>query len=151
MWQQTHRADALFAIRDTLTIKRIADTLRALAVSVPAGRDRRLPDHVDGLLFAARGDHANAVRSFGNAMLSRNLGFTRTNLMLARSLLAMGRGAEAIAPLEAALRGSLEVNNYYVTHTELHAELSRAWKLLRQPDKARPHDEWLAMAAANRN
>jgi serine/threonine protein kinase len=151
MWHQTHRADALAAMGDTATVRHIADTLRVLAATVPAGRDRKLWSHVQGLLLAARGEHQEAVRSFTAAMHSSNLGFTRTNLVLARSLIALGRAQEAIAPLEAALRGSLEVNNYYVTHTELHAELSRAWKMLRQPDKARPHDEWLVMAAANRN
>jgi serine/threonine protein kinase/tetratricopeptide (TPR) repeat protein len=148
IWHQTHRADALSVAGDTVELAAIADTLRALVPFSGNGRDARLADHVDGLLLAARGDDEAAVEAFRRAVYSWNRGYTRTNLELARALLRLGRGAEAVAALQPALRGSLEVNNSYVTHTALHRVLAEAWRQAGSPDSAAAHDAWVARALA---
>jgi hypothetical protein len=65
---------------------------------------------------------------------------------MARSLLALGRPREAAAILQPALRGVLEASNLYVTHTELHALLGRAWDAAGAPDSAAAHYRWAAAA-----
>jgi len=74
----------------------------------------------------ARRDYPAAESAFRSAVSSPNLGFTRVNRELARVLLAEGRPRDAVPVLRAALRGSLEGSNYYVTRAELEGLLARA-------------------------
>ena len=146
VWQLAHRAGALAAAGDTGELAAIADTIRALAPRSGYGRDPRLEHHVRGLLLQSRGDHEAAVAAFRRAIWSWNMGYTRTNVALARSLLALGRPGEAVAALQPALRGGLEVNNAYVTHTALHRALGEAWRAAGNADSAAFHARWVARA-----
>jgi hypothetical protein len=146
IWHLVHAADALAAAGDTVALASIEDTVRRLAPGSGSARDWRLADHVRGLRLAARGDHEAAVEAFRASMISPNHGYTRTNLALSRSLLALRRPAEAVATLRAALRGSLDVNNLYVTHTALHEGLVAAWTAAGNADSARAHREWVRVA-----
>jgi hypothetical protein len=74
------------------------------------------------------------------------MGYTRANFELAHSLLALHRPAEAVPVLRAALRGSLEASNFYLSHTEMHERLARAFDGIGQLDSARVHYEWVAAA-----
>ena len=146
IWALTHRASALAIAGDTTPLAAIADTIEALAPLSGNGRDARLPYHVRGLLLVARGDDEAAIASFRSAIFSPNRGYTRTNLELARALLRLGRPHEAIAALQPAFRGSLEVNNTYVTRTVLHRTLAEAWRAAGNADSAAAHDAWVARA-----
>jgi serine/threonine protein kinase/tetratricopeptide (TPR) repeat protein len=146
VWQLAHRADALFLAGDTAPLAAIADTMHAIAHRSGYGRDPRLEHHVRGLLLAARGHDADAVESFRRAVYSWPLGYTRTNLALSRSLLKLGRSDEAVAALQPSLRGSLEVNNLYATHTTLRRALAEAWRAAGRADSAAAHDAWVARA-----
>jgi hypothetical protein len=53
-------------------------------------------------------------------------GFTRTNLEVARVLLARGTASEAVPLLEAALRAPLDGPALYVTRPELQVALAAA-------------------------
>jgi hypothetical protein len=79
------------------------------------------------------------VTEFRAALFSVALGYTRTNVELAATLLALGRAREAVAILQPAFRGPLEASNIFVTRTELHAALARAWDAAGQPDSAVAH------------
>src|SRR5688500_6445774 len=79
------------------------------------------------MLFAARGDDEGAVRELRAAVYSLTGGYTRTNLELGRALLRRGRAADAVGVLQPALRSGLEASGLYVTRTELHELLARAW------------------------
>jgi tetratricopeptide (TPR) repeat protein len=146
IWQLTHMADALVAAGDTAGLPVLVDTIRALAPLSGYGRDARLPYHVEGLLLAARGQDVAAVDAFRRAIFSWNMGYTRTNLEMARALLRLGRAREAVAALQPALRGSLEVNNSYVTHTELRRVLAEAWRTAGNADSATAHERWVRAA-----
>jgi serine/threonine protein kinase len=146
IWHLAHLADALVEAGDTVRLQAIADTIRALAPRSGYRRDELLEHHVRGLLLAARGDHVAAVEAFRQAIFSWTHGYTRTSLALARSLLGLGRYDEAIAALQPALRGSLEVNNLYVTHTVLHRTLAEAWHAVGRADSARVHATWVSRA-----
>ena len=146
VWHLTHMADALAAAGDTAPLPALIDTLRAAARFSGYGRDGRLHHHVEGLLHAARGHDAEAVESFRRAIFSWNMGYTRTNYELARALLRLGRADEAVAALQPALRGSLEVSNSYITHTTLRQLLAQAWRAAGNADSARAHEQWVRAA-----
>ena len=56
------------------------------------------------------------------------------------------RPREAIPVLQSALRGGPEGSNFYVTHTELHEALGRAFAAVGERDSARVH--YAAVTAA---
>jgi DNA-binding SARP family transcriptional activator/predicted Zn-dependent protease len=138
-WNLTHAATAYAAAGDTGQLVRLAAAVESYGRSASSGRDRRLYHYVRALLLEARHDWAGAESEFRLAISSPNLGFTRINFELARTLVAQNRPREAIPILQSALRGGLEASNYYVTHPELHEALGRAFALTGQPDSARVH------------
>ena len=146
VWNLAHMAGALAAAGDTAELRAVIDTLRAASGSSGYGRDARLHHHAEGLLLAARGRDAEAVEAFRRAIFSWNMGYTRTNYELARALLRLGRAEEAVAALQPALRGSLEVNNSYITHTTLHRLLAEAWRAVGHADSARAHEQHVRAA-----
>jgi DNA-binding SARP family transcriptional activator/Flp pilus assembly protein TadD len=142
-WALTHEATALAAAGDTSRLAALADTIEAWGGRSMLGRDWRLHHHVRGLLLAARGEPEHAAAEFRHAIFSPTSGYTRTNLELARVLLAARRPREAVAILQPAFRGLLESSNLYVTHTELHEYLGRAWEAAGRPDSAAVHYRWV--------
>ena len=138
-WMATHAATARRDAGDTATLARLADSVRALGAASGFGRDQRLYHHVRGLLLSARGRDADAIAEFRAAIYSVTNGYTRTNLELARVLLRVGSGREAVAVLQPALRGQLQASNLYVIRTELHEVLARAWDALGASDSAAAH------------
>ncbi|HEY7029024.1 MAG TPA: hypothetical protein VH438_15525 [Gemmatimonadales bacterium] len=66
-------------------------------------------------------------------------GFSRTNYELAATWLRLRRPKDAIPPLQAAIRGSFEGGNPYVTRTELHQRLAEAWDAAGERDSAAVH------------
>jgi predicted Zn-dependent protease len=103
------------------------------------GRDQRMHHHVRGLLLAARGDDEGAVREFRAAIRSPNLGYSRTNVALARALLRLHRPQEAVRVLRPLFHAPLENSNTYVSLTEVHALLARAWAAAGDADSAAAH------------
>jgi tetratricopeptide (TPR) repeat protein len=107
---------------------------------------RRLHRYVRGLLLAHRGQNAEAEREFRRAVYSLTGGFSRINLELARTLLALGRAEQAVTVLEAALRGSLEASGLYLTRPGLHLELAGALELAGRQERALEHLQWALKA-----
>ncbi|MGH7468230.1 MAG: BTAD domain-containing putative transcriptional regulator [Longimicrobiales bacterium] len=138
-WNHTHTATALAAAGDTTALHSLTDSIAAIAHFSSYGRDWRLPDHLRGLAWLPRGQPERAVQSFRAAIYSPTVGYTRTNLELARALLALNRPGEAVSILQPALRGPIEASNYYVTRTELHELLARSFERAQQPDSAAVH------------
>jgi predicted Zn-dependent protease len=126
-WALAHAAGSLAAVGDTAALPALIDTLHVVGPKSGLERDRRLAYYVRGLLLAARGQNEAAVGEFRRAVISWNMGYTRTNMALARVLLRMGRAREAVAALQPALRGSLEASNTYVSRTDVHEALGEAW------------------------
>jgi len=148
-WTLTHRATALAAAGDTVLLQRLADSLEILGQQSSYGRDRLLHHHIRGLLLLARGRAAEAATEFRQAVFSLTYGYTRTNLELARALLALGRPRDAVAVLQPAFRGPLDASNLYVTHTELHEMLARAFDAAGERDSAMTHYRWVVAAWRN--
>ena len=148
-WTLTHVATAQAAAGDTSQLRSLADTIKSLGALTGRGRDRRLHHHVRGLLWLARGQPNEALAELQRAVYSPTLGYTRTNLELAKLYLRLDRPRDAVAILQPALRGSLEASNMYVTRTELHELLAGAHDSAGARDSAATH--YAAVVDAWRN
>ena len=147
IWNLTLAGTAHAAAGDTAVVRRLADSLEVLGPSSYfGGRDERLHYVLRGLLLQHEGRHAEAVDAFRRSLYSLTDGYTRTNLMLARSLLALGRGPEAIAVLRPAIHGGVDGSNTYVSRTELHEAMAQAFEQAGQRDSAVAH--WRAVESA---
>jgi tetratricopeptide (TPR) repeat protein len=146
VWSLTHRAGALAAAGDTSRLDALADTIEMLGAGSNLGRDQRLHHYVRGLLLAARRDDSTAVREFRRAIFSTTFGYTRTNVEMGKALIRLGRYAEAVAILEAPLRGSLEAANLYATHSEIRLVLAEAYARAGQRDRATQELAWVQRA-----
>jgi DNA-binding SARP family transcriptional activator len=148
-WQLTHAAGAYAAARDTVTLARLADSVRDVGARSGYGRDHLLYHHLRGLLWDARGQRDSAIVEFRKAIWSPTAGYTRSNLELGRRLVAAGRSEEAIATLAPAIRGGIEASNFYVSPIELHELLAQAYAALSARDSAAAHYRIVAEAWRN--
>ena len=140
-------ADALADAGDTTDLVRRADSLAADGQRTGYGHDRRFHHFVRGRLWAARGGHARAVAEYRAAVFCPTCD-PRLDLMLARSLLALGRRAEAIAWLRLAARGDILAAGRHLTHTDADAALAAAFAANGQPDSARVYRARVRRAVA---
>ncbi|HEV8150378.1 MAG TPA: tetratricopeptide repeat protein, partial [Gemmatimonadales bacterium] len=143
VWQLTLAGTAHAAAGDTTAVRRLADSLEALGPASNYGRDANLHHFLKGLLLQQEGRHADAVDAFRRSLFSLTDGYTRANLMLARSLLALHRAAEAVPVLQPAIRGGVDGSNTYVSRTELHEALAEAFEQAGKRDSAVVH--WRAV------
>jgi tetratricopeptide (TPR) repeat protein len=127
-WALTHALGARIDGGDTLGIEAWIDTVATQGAQTGNGRDRLLHHHLRGMLLAARGQDDLAVAELRRAVYSWSVGYTRTNVVLAQALLRRGRPQEAVAALQPALHGWVEASNFYLTRTEIHELLGRAWE-----------------------
>jgi predicted Zn-dependent protease len=144
-----HAATAWAAAGDTQRLPALADTIERVARLSAAGVNWRLPHHVRGLLWQARGDPARAAEEFRAAMFSPTRGYTRTNLELARALMSLGRPNDAIRILREVLGGPPHGEGWYLTRTEVHDLLARGFEAAGQPDSAMVHYGKVAEAWKN--
>ena len=148
-WNLTHEAMALAAAGDTAALVPLIDSVRVNGAMSFLARDQQLHHHVRALLLLARHDDEGAIRELRAARTSPNLGYSRTPYVLGSVLLRRGQADEAVRVLQPSLRGSLQSSNFYVTRTELHELLAKAWDASRAPaarDSATAH--WRAVAHA---
>jgi DNA-binding SARP family transcriptional activator len=148
-WMLTLAGTALAAAGDTAGLHRLADSTEQIGKGSNWGRDPRLHHFLRGLLLQRQGHHAEAVEAFRRAVHSTSDGFTRINLEMAKSLMALRRAPEAIAILQSALRGNVDGSNTYLTHTELHEAIAQAFEQAGQRDSAAAH--WKAVESAWRH
>lgn len=139
VWAWTHMADALASMGDTIRLSALADSVRILAEASGYARDTRMHYHIRGLLLASRGFSFEAAQAFEKAMTSPSDGFSRTNYELAGTWLRLKRPKDAIPTLQAAIRGSFEGGNLYVTRTDLQERLAEAWDAAGVKDSAAEH------------
>jgi tetratricopeptide (TPR) repeat protein len=145
-WNATLEGMALGAAGDTLGVRLLADSVEKWGLRSAYGRDRKAHHYLRGLALVAAHRDADAVPEFTAAIHSRTLGFTRVNYDLARALLRLGRPREAVAILQAALRGEVDASNLYITRTELHELLAQAFDAAGQTDSAAVHYRAVAKA-----
>lgn len=138
-WNLTLSATAAASANDTARVSALIDSVETIGSRSLFGRDRLLHHFLRGLLLAKAQQHTAAIREFRTAIHSPTHGYTRINYELAKSLLAVNRAAEAIAILHSALRGGIEGSGLYLTRTETHELLARAFAASGQNDSAAVH------------
>ena len=138
-WNKTLFAMALATAGDTARLRALADTIETWGQRSLYGRDRRAHHYARGMLFVARRRDAEAAEELRQAIHSPTNGFTRINLELGNVLLRLGRPAEAIPIVSAALHGGIDGSNLYVTRTELHELLAQAFDRIGNRDSAAVH------------
>jgi tetratricopeptide (TPR) repeat protein len=138
-WYLAQAGTALAVAGDTAGLRRVADSVEQIGGASAFGRDTRMHHYLRGLLLQKRGLHAEAVEEFRSAVHSLTDGYTRINYEMARCLVQLGRGPEAVAVLRPALRGGVDGSNTYVTHTELHEAIAQAFEQAGLRDSARVH------------
>lgn len=148
-WEGVHAATAWAAAGDTQRLPILADTIERVARLSSSGVDWRLPHHVRGLLWQARGEPGRAAEEFRAAIYSPTFGYTRTNLELARAYMSLGRPQAAIRILREVLGGPPHGVSYYLTRTEVHDGLARGFEAAGQRDSAAVHYRKVAEAWKN--
>ena len=145
-WRMTLATSAAIAGGDTLAGKSVVDSIQLIGRRSIYDRDTKLHHFIRGLLLAQRGDREAAVREYRLAISSLTAGYTRINLELARNLIALNRPLEAVPVIRAALHGGLEGSNLYLTRTEAHEMLARAFDAAGRRDSAAVHFRIVANA-----
>ncbi|MEO8451359.1 MAG: hypothetical protein ABI647_16310, partial [Gemmatimonadota bacterium] len=138
-WNLTLAATALVANGDTTEARLLADSVESIGRRSLYGRDARLHYFIRGLVLAQDGQQQAAVTAYRSAMFSPTFGFTRVSYELAKTLLAMGRPADAITVLRAPLHGGVDGSGLYLTRTELHELVAKAFDAAGQRDSAATH------------
>ncbi|HZS62811.1 MAG TPA: tetratricopeptide repeat protein [Gemmatimonadaceae bacterium] len=138
-WPLVHAGTASGVLGDTVDLAALADALAGIGRQSGFGRDVKLHEYVRGLLWLARGRPGDAVLALRRSIFSYTDGYTRENFVLGNALLRLGRPAEAVAVFSAALAGADDASALYVTRTELHEALARAFEALGQADSATIH------------
>ena len=138
-WNLTLAATAWVEGGDTLSARRLVDSVQAIGRRSNFARDPRLHHFIRGLLLAKASRHDSAVHEFRAAVYSPSQGYTRINYELGKSLLALNRPAEAIAIVRAPLHGGIEGPGLYLTRTETHELLAQVFDAAGQRDSAAAH------------
>lgn len=138
-WLLTLEATAAVAGGDTLRARRLVASIEMAGHRSLFPRDPLLHHFARGLLHSRAAETDAALRELRAAMHSPTFGYTRINYELGELLLKLGRPAEAIPVVQAALRGGIEGAGLYVTRTELHELLARLFAASAQRDSAAAH------------
>ena len=138
-WLLTLSATAAVAGGDTIRARYLVDSIELAGRKSVFWRDPKLHHFVRGLLFARAQQQAPAVEEFRAAIHSPTNGYTRINYELGRSLLTLGRPAEAVAVVRAPLHGGIEGSGFYLTRTETHELLAQLFDRMALKDSAAAH------------
>jgi DNA-binding SARP family transcriptional activator/tetratricopeptide (TPR) repeat protein len=144
-WHHALEADAIATVADTMYLRALADSVERIGAQSYFGRDWRLHHHIRGLIAARGGRHAEAAREFSAARWDVG-GWTRTNVEMARSLLALGRAGEALAVLRQAYATQLDGMGRYSPRTEIDYWMSRAFTATGARDSATVYSNYVRRA-----
>jgi len=145
-WNNTLIGMAFVAAGDTAAVRKLADTVEYWGRHSLYGRDRRAHHYLRGMLLVAKGKDVEAVAHLKAAIHSPTNGFTRVNYELGKALLRLNRPQEAVPVVRAALHGSIDGSNLYVTRTDLHELLAQAFDRIGSRDSAAFHYRAVANA-----
>ncbi|MDQ2666514.1 MAG: hypothetical protein M3Z05_10950 [Gemmatimonadota bacterium] len=147
-WDHAQLADALWEHGDTSFLRALADSVETIGAHSYFARDWQLHHHIRGLIALRAGDLDAAEREF-SAGMSLFRGWTRTNLLLARVLIAQGHPDRALETLRRAYLEPLDAMGRYAPRTEFDVEMARAYTAMGQQDSARVYSAYVRRAWAN--
>ena len=135
----TLSAIASSMLSDTLRVRALVDSVELIGHRSLDPRDPLLHHALRGLLSAAAGEHERAVVEFRAALASPSPTYTRINYEMGKSLLALNRPREAIPVMRTALMNGVDGPTLFLTTTETHELLARAFVAANEPDSAAAH------------
>jgi tetratricopeptide (TPR) repeat protein len=127
-WMLSLAAGGYAAAGDTARLRLLDDSVRIEGSRSGYRRDQLLHHYVHALRLRAAGRNAEAIAAFRESIYSPVEGNSRGVLELARTLVSVGRPAEAVPLLRAALAGPVGASGQYTNRTELHELLARAYE-----------------------
>ena len=135
-WQHALEGAALAPSGDTVLLRRLADSVGAVAERSYYGRDWRLNHHLLGLVAMAGGRYREAAAQFDSARWTPS-GWTETNAALARADLKLNRPVAALAVLRQAYEAPLDAMGRYEPRSELDFLMAQAFREAGMSDSAR--------------
>ena len=142
VWHRALYGDAIMRAGDTATVRALADSLPVVGRRSYYARDWRVHHHLRGLLAARAGRHEEAIREFRAALWGPS-GWTRTNVEMARSYLALGRPGEAVAILRPAYAANVYAMGRYAPLSELDYFMTLSFRALGQRDSAAVYEGYV--------
>jgi len=133
-WSLAARSHALAG--DTAVLAQLEGGVRTAGSKSLYATHARRHYYIRGLRLAAQQRHAEAAATFRQALVANDDNAVIIYYDLAKSLIASGRPAAAIAPLVAALSGPVSAAGLAVTRTELQELLGTAYELTGKRDSA---------------
>jgi hypothetical protein len=134
-WTRAMEANALAGSGDTVRLNALADSIRTMGAFSYYGRDRRLFNHVLGVVAFSAGRYREAEQDFAAARWGI-AGWSETVAWLARSQLAEKQPRLAIATLRHGYEGPLDAMGSYEPRSELDYLMSVAFATAGDADSA---------------
>jgi len=148
-WHHALLADAIAPSGDTVRLRGLADTLAIGCAKSFFGRDRRLHHHVRGLLAMLQGRWFDAEAELQQARWGVAESWTRSNVALAKTELALNQPRAALAALRDAYASPLDGMGRYQPRSELDLLMAQAFHQAGDADSARVYEAYVRRAWRN--
>jgi len=148
-WHHALLADAVAPSGDTARLRGLADTLAVGCARSFFGRDRRLHHHVRGLLAMMEGRWFDAEAELQQARWGVAESWTRSNVALAKTEMALNQPRAALAALRDAYASPLDGMGRYQPRSELDLLMAQAFSKAGDADSARVYEAYVHRAWRN--
>ena len=148
-WHHALLADAIAPSGDTVRLRALADTLAVGCATSFFGRDRRLHHHVRGLLAMLEGRWADAEAELQQARWGIAESWTRSNVALAKTEMALNQPRAALAALRDAYASPLDGMGRYQPRSEVDLLMAQAFRKIGEPDSALVYEGYVRRAWQN--
>ena len=145
-WHHALLADAIAPSGDTVRLRGLADTLAVGCARSFFGRDRRLHHHVRGLLAMLQGRWIDAEAELQQARWGVAESWTRSNVALAKTEMALNQPRAALAALRDAYASPLDGMGRYQPRSELDLLMAQAFRKAGEADSARVYEGYVSRA-----
>ena len=148
-WHHALLADAIAPSGDTVRLRGLADTLAIGCARSFFGRDRRLHHHVRGLLAMLQGRWIDAEAELQQARWGVAESWTRSNVALAKTEMALDQPRAALAALRDAYASPLDGMGRYQPRSELDLLMAQAFRRAGEADSAMVYEAYVRRAWRN--
>jgi len=148
-WHHALLADAIAPSGDTVRLRGLADTLAIGCARSFFGRDRRLHHHVRGLLAMLQGRWIDAEAELQQARWGVAESWTRSNVALAKTEMALDQPRAALAALRDAYASPLDGMGRYQPRSELDLLMAQAFRRAGEADSALVYEAYVRRAWRN--
>ena len=146
-WEHALEASAIAPSGDTLLLHALADSIAEISARSYYGRDWHLAYHVRGLIALQGGRYEAAAAQLDSARWS-TAGWNKTDALLGRTYLALGRPRDALRVIRNAYAAPLDAMGRYQPRRELDSLMSVSFEALGWADSARTYQDYRLEAVA---